>query len=149
MNTEAVGSAQSLRAANEMTIEEAFPKAEPGATPFGDRVLVQLRSPKKKTSSGLYIPAESTDTERWMTTIGLVIALGPLAFRDPETLKAWPEGSWAKVGDFVRVPKWGGDRWEVPLTDDEWGDTARFVIYRAKELIAGITGDPLRFRDYV
>ena len=27
-------------------------------------------------------------------------------------MQGWPEGSWCEVGDYIRVPKWGGDRWE-------------------------------------
>ena len=39
--------------------------------------------------------------------IGRVVEIGPLAFKNRETMESWPEGSWASVGDYVRVPKWG------------------------------------------
>jgi co-chaperonin GroES (HSP10) len=128
------------------TLEQAFPKADPGANPYGNRVLVQLRSPKRTTASGIVLPEEARDYERWMTTIGKVIKCGPLAFKDRDTLKDWPEGMWAKEGDFVRCPKWGGDRWEIMLGHDV---SARFCIYRDHEIIAGIYGDPMSFKDYV
>ena len=32
-------------------IDEAFPACDPGVTPFGSRVLVQIRTPKKKTAA--------------------------------------------------------------------------------------------------
>lgn len=139
-----------LQESAEQTMSDAFPVASPGAEPLGDRVLVQLRSPKRRTKSGIVLPEETKEQERWMTTIGKVIVLGPLAFRDRTTREPWPEGIWANEGDFVRVPKWGGDRWEVPL-GDEWDKdyTARFVIYRDHEIIARITGDPRSFSDYV
>jgi co-chaperonin GroES (HSP10) len=127
-------------------MEDAFPAADPGAKPFGNRVLVQMRSPKHRTEGGLYIPEESRDQERWMTTIAKVIEVGPLAFRDRTSMEAWPEGVWAQAGDFVRVPKWGGDRWAIKLGHDV---EARYVIYRDTELMAKITGDPLVFKDYV
>lgn len=147
-----VKSALIERAGNAQTLDEAFPTADPGWEPYGDRVLVQLRSPKKKTESGLIVPSESRDQEKWMTTVAKVVALGPLAFRDRKTREPWPEGVWAKVGDYVRCPKWGGDRWEIALKE-EWNteEVARFAVFRDHELIAGLkSGDnPLRFRDYI
>jgi len=137
----------------DQTLEEAFPHAEPGWLPFGDRVLVQLRTPKNRTAGGIVLPAESKDQERWVTTVAKVIALGPLAFRNRTTLEAWAEGVWAKPGDFVRCPKWGGDRWEVPLGEAQWDtdNTARYAVFRDHEIIAGLKAgdDPLRFKDYV
>lgn len=134
------------------TIEEAFPYADPGAKPFGAGVLVQLRTPKRFSAAGIALPEESQEQERWMTTIGKVISFGPLAYRDRDDPKAeWPEGSWCKEGDFVRCPKWGGDRWEIPTgkTDGRNPVMARFVIYKDRELMALITGDPLSFVDYL
>lgn len=130
-------------------LREAFPPCEPGAVPYGERVLVQLRSPKKKSAGGLLLPEETRDQEKWMTTVGLVLMVGPLAFRDRATLQPWPEGIWASPGDYVRCPQHGGDRWEIPLTDEPNGPVARFVIYRDRELIAKITGNPLAFVNYV
>lgn len=137
------------RAKGEQTLAEAFPDVDPGARPFGDRVLVQLRTPKKTSAGGIVLVEETKDYEKWVTTVGKVIAVGPLAFRDRSTLDQWPEGVWAQIGQFVRVPKHGGDRWEFPLTDGPQPEMARFVIYRDRELIGLITGDPLSFKDYV
>jgi co-chaperonin GroES (HSP10) len=132
------------------TEADGFPVADPMAEPFGERVLVQLRMAKKMTVGGILLPDETKDQEKWITTIAKVIAIGPLAFRDRETMLPWPEGIWAKPGDYVRVPKWGGDRWEVPLGDrSDRENVARFAIFRDKELIARITGDPMQFTDYV
>ena len=104
----------------EQTLEEAFPVIDPLMAPYGGRVLVQLRAVKEKvTAAGLYIPEETKEAEKWNTMIGKVIAIGPLAFKNRETMASWPEGAWAQVGEYVRVPKWGGDRWEVEFTDDK------------------------------
>lgn len=102
------------------SLEEAFPAADPGLIPFGQDVLVQLRTPKTRTKGGLYIPEETRETDLWNMQVAKVIALGPVAFCNRETLAPWPEGSWAKAGDYVRVPKMGGDRWwvEVPNSHD-------------------------------
>lgn len=109
------------------SLEEAFPAADPGLIPFHTDVLVQIRTPKKRTRGGLYIPEESRDTELWNTQVGKVIAMGPVAFHNRETMQLWPEGAWCKVGDYVRVPKYGGDRWWMDATGSE--DKALFVLF--------------------
>ncbi len=125
---------------------EAFPHADPGITPFGSRVLVQIRSPKTKTASGIIIDNGSRDTEKWNTQVAKVISVGALAFKNRNTMDSWPEGSWCKPGDYVRVAKYGGDRWEVPLPN---GETALFVIFNDLDIIGQVTGDPLAIRAFI
>lgn len=127
-------------------LEEAFPVADPGIKPLGSRVLVQIRNPKEKTASGIIIDRGSKDTEKWNTQIAKVIALGPVAFHNRNTLEPWPEGAWCKEGDFVRVAKYGGDRWEVELPS---GDVALYVIFNDLDLIGTVTGDPLKVRAFI
>ena len=125
---------------------EAFPDADPGITPFGSRVLVQIRSPKTKTASGIIIDNGSRDTEKWNTQVAKVVSVGALAFKNRNTMDSWPEGSWCKPGDYVRVAKYGGDRWEVPMTN---GETALFVIFNDLDIIGQVTGDPLAIRAFI
>lgn len=129
------------------TLAEAFPEVEPGAQPLGARVLVQLRTTKKTTSGGIIIVDETKETEKYNTQVARVIRKGPIAFHNRETGKPWPEGMWANNGDYVRVPRWGGDRWEVPVEGQE--EPAYFVIFNDHELIAKIVGDPLAFRAHI
>lgn len=96
------------------SLEEAFPQADPAHEPFGSDILVQLRTPKLRTEGGIYLADETRATDADNIQIGKVIAIGPVAFRNRETLAPWPEGAWAKLGDYVRVPKYGGDRWLRP-----------------------------------
>jgi len=129
-------------------LDEAFPEADPGVKPFGSRVLVQVRSAKAKTKGGIILPTETKDTEQWNTQVAKIVATGPLAFKNRNTQDTWPEGEWAKPGDFVRVPKYGGDKWTVkygPETDQE----ALFVIFNDLDLIGVITGDPLSVKAFV
>ena len=129
----------------------AFPKVEAGMQPFGGRVIIQLRRIKKKTSKGGIILVEETkENEKWNNMVGVVVAMGPLAFKNRDTMASWPEGTWAQVGDYVRVPKWGGDRWEVriPGSDDN-EDPVLFMTLNDHELIAKVTGNPLSFKAYV
>jgi hypothetical protein len=73
--------------------------------------------------------------------------MGPIAFKNRETAEPWPEGTWVKVGDFVRVPRWGGDRVEVPFNGKE--DPVVFVVFNDHELITRITGNPLDQKAYI
>lgn len=128
------------------TLEEAFPSVEPGLIPFGSRVLVQIRSPKKMSSGGIILHSETRETEIWNTQIAKVVSLGPLAFKNRNTMEAWPEGDWCKPGEYVRVPKYGGDRWKVSYGDDE---DALFVIFNDLDIVGGVTGDPLAIRAFI
>jgi co-chaperonin GroES (HSP10) len=128
----------------------AFPDAQPGQAPFGGRVVIQLRRIKKKTAGRIILVAETKENEKWNNMIGKVVAVGPLAFKNRETMASWPEGSWAQVGDYVRVPRWGGDRWERDVPgEDDGEDPILFMTINDHELIAKVTDDPLSFKAYV
>ena len=128
-------------------LEDAFPLVDPGAIPLGSRVLVQLRKAKKRmTQSGIILPEETRDTERAQNPVAKVIALGPLAFKKRDTMEPWVEGIWCEIGDFLRVPKWTGDRWQVTHGDDE---NVEFMVLNDHEVIAKITGNPLDVRAFV
>lgn len=128
------------------TLEEAFPSVEPGLVPYGSRVLVQIRSPKKTSAGGIILHSETRETEVWNTQIAKVVSLGPLAFKNRNTMESWPEGSWCKAGEYVRVPKYGGDRWKVSYGNDE---EALFVIFNDLDIVGGVTGDPLAIRAFI
>jgi co-chaperonin GroES (HSP10) len=136
---------ESTVAGNAADIREAFPVVDPGAIPLGARVLVQMRLAKKKLSSGIYLPPETRDTERAQNPVGKVVGLGPLAFKKRDTMEPWVEGIWCEVGDFLRVPKWTGDRWTVRVDEDE----VEFMIMNDHEVIAKVTGDPLGVRAFI
>ena len=128
----------------------AFPSVDPGAKPLGGRILVQLRRTKKKTSgSGIILVEETKETEKWQNMVAKVIDIGPLAFKHRDTMKAWPEGSWCDVDDFVRIPKWGGDRWEVPVPNEPDEDPALFAVFNDHEVIAKVLGNPLTMKAYL
>jgi co-chaperonin GroES (HSP10) len=128
----------------------AFPSVDPGAKPLGGRILVQLRRTKKKTSgSGIILVEETKETEKWQNMVAKVIDIGPLAFKHRDTMKGWPEGSWCDVGDFVRIPKWGGDRWEVPVPNEPDEDPALFAVFNDHEVIAKVLGNPLTMKAYL
>ncbi len=126
----------------------AFPSVDPGAKPLGGRVLVQLRRTKKTvTSAGIILVEETKETEKWNNMVAKVVENGPLAFKKRDSMEPWPEGSWCDPGDYIRVPKWGGDRWEVEVGDEE--EKALFMILNDHEIIAKVTGNPLEMRAFV
>jgi co-chaperonin GroES (HSP10) len=136
---------------DEAELAWAFPSVDPGAKPLGGRILVQLRRTKKKaTSAGIILVEETKETEKWQNMVAKVVEIGPLAFKHRDTMQAWPEGSWCAVGDYIRVPKWGGDRWEVKVpNDDDFEDPALFMVLNDHEVIAKLTGDPLAMRAFL
>lgn len=130
----------------EDAMKEAFPAVEAGILPFGSRVLVQIRTPKTTTAGGIILSTDTKDTEKWNTQIAKVISIGPVAFKNRTTLESWPEGDWCHEGDFVRVAKYGGDRWEVPLPN---GESAMFVIFNDLDIIGKVTSDPLKVKAFI
>jgi co-chaperonin GroES (HSP10) len=132
-------------------LEWAFPAVDPGAVPLGGRILVQLRRTKKKTTgAGIILVEETKETEKWQNMVAKVLAIGPIAFKHRDTMQPWPEGTWVSVGDYIRVPKWGGDRWEVHVPgEDELEEPALFMVLNDHEVIAKLTGDPLAMKAFL
>lgn len=121
------------------SLEEAFPQADPGLNPYGSNVLVQLRTPPRRTKGGIWLPDETRETDQWNTQVAKFIAAGPMAFMTRDTMEPWPEGAWTKPGEYVRVPKYGGDRWWV---DSEGIDRkSLFVIFNDLDLIGQVPED--------
>ena len=134
----------------EDALAEAFPAVNAGVQPFGSRVLVQIRTPKTKTAGGIILHIDSRDTEKWNTQVAKVISVGPLAFKNRDTQQTWPEGEWCKPGDFVRVPKYGGDRWEVLIDrGNREKEAAMFVIFNDLDIVGQVTGDPLAIKAFI
>jgi co-chaperonin GroES (HSP10) len=112
---------------------------------------VQLRRTRQKTTgAGIILVEETKETEKWQNMVAKVIDVGPLAFKNRDTMQGWPEGSWCEVGDYIRVPKWGGDRWEVKVDgEDDREDPALFMILNDHEIIAKVIGDPLAMKAFL
>jgi co-chaperonin GroES (HSP10) len=128
------------------SLSEAFPPCDAGVKPFGSRVLCQIRTPKTKTKGGIILSSDTRETEHYNTQVAKVIDIGSLAFKNRNTMESWPEGSWCEVGDFVRVPRYGGDRWSVKT---EGGEEAIVVIFNDLDLVGKVTGDPLAVKAFL
>jgi len=120
----------------------AFPDVDPGYRIFGYNILCQMKMPRKK-AGGLILPDESKDVEKFRTQAALVRAMGPSSFHRRDTLEPWPEGAWCIPGMFVRVPMYGGDRFEVDVMVGGQKEQVLFALFKDTDLIAERIGDPL------
>lgn len=130
------------------TLDDVFPVVDPEFRPFGAKILVQVRRVMRMSKGGIALISESTQTEAWNMQVGKLVAVGPVAFKNRRTWEEWPEGAWAKVGDFVRYPRHIGDRLHVPL-DDGKGDPVVILLLDDHNLLGAYTGDPLRVRTFI
>jgi len=124
-----------------LTVKETvlFPKMDPGITPFGSRVLVQVRRVRTRRKSGLYMTKDATDTQMDNTCVAKVIAIGPLGYKNRNTMETWAEGGWCEAGEYVFVPKYGGLRWEKSYkVDDDYIDKVQFAIFDDLNITGGI-----------
>jgi hypothetical protein len=85
---------------------KAFEEVAEKTTVLGPLCLVAIyqRPDKVKTTSGvsLYIPDTSKAEDKWQGKVGLLLKMGPLAFKEDETHQ-WG-GVTPKVGDWVLFP---------------------------------------------
>lgn len=130
------------------SLEEAFPDVSPGIRPYADRVIVQIRTPKNVSAGGIILPDEARETELWNTQVGKIVAIGDTCFVNQDTLEPWAEGKWFKVGDYVRVSKYGGDRWRMPIPGRR-GEYALFCTIREVDAIGEVLGNPLDIVAYL
>lgn len=127
-------------------IDEHFPMIHPCAVPLGNRVLIQIRAPREKIGS-IYVPGSMEEEQLYQEQIGKVVAIGPTCFHAASTGTPWPEGSWFTLGDFVRIPRFGGDKqW---TREDKNGRRALFVFFRDFDIIGKVIGNPLDVKGYV
>lgn len=138
------------------SLDEAFPTVDSGHEPLGSLVLVQIRLAKEITSGGIIVLANDRQTEHDNTQVAKVVAVGPLAFRNRTTMDPWPEGAWAKPGDYVRIAKYNGDRWNVEFDRVSMvgqervtaKEAVEFVLLKDLDLRARIK-DPMAVKAYL
>lgn len=127
-------------------IDSTFPPIDPGFIPNGNRVLVQLRSLQDTTKGGIILSQQSQEAALYEEQIGRVVAIGRSSFYNQSTMQPWPEGEDFALGDFVRVPKFGGDKTWTVSPD---GRKTLFVVFRDRDIIGRVTGNPLEIKGYI
>ena len=128
-------------------IDEAFQNVDFGIKPTGSRVLVQIRRPKTKIGS-IILSDYTKDAEQDNTQVAKVVSVGPLAFRNRNTMDLWPEGAWYKEGDFVFVSKYSGARWRRDIPGSK-GEKVEFVIFNDLDIVGTVEADPLSVQAYI
>ena len=73
----------------------------------GFHVLVRPVSVKSRTKGGIFIPDSTRDDMSYLTTVGRVMALGDLAYKD---VNKFPNGNWCQVGDYICYGKHAGTK---------------------------------------
>jgi len=90
--------------------------------PVGWRILVMPYTPPTKTAGGVELPDVVHERERIATVVGLVMAVGPLAYQDSDK---FPTGPWCQEQDWVIFARYAGSRLKIDggelrlLNDDE------------------------------
>ena len=85
--------------------EEEVKDPSPLPTIPGFHVLIRPVSIKEKTKGGIILPDSSVDDMAYLTTVGKVLAVGDLAYKDENK---FPSGAWCNPGDYVCYGKHAG-----------------------------------------
>lgn len=84
----------------------------PGATPSGNKIMVQLAKVESFSIGGIFLPPKQTERDSMNQTVGRVVALGPLAYGDmrrwDDETQRWKQVNWVNVGDRVAFQKHHG-----------------------------------------
>jgi co-chaperonin GroES (HSP10) len=75
--------------------------------PVGWKLLIALPEVDEKTEAGIYKPEESILIEKVSTVVGVVVKMGPLAYKHD---KFEATGPWCKEGDFIVMRAFSGTR---------------------------------------
>ena len=73
----------------------------------GYHVLIRPLSIRKETKGGIIMPDKFKDDIQYLTTVGRVVKIGDLAYKD---IGKFPSGEWCKEGDFVCYGKHTGQK---------------------------------------
>ena len=85
-------------------------KAKQLPEPSGYRILCAIPDIEDKFDSGLVKADVTMQHEELLTTVLLVVKLGPDCYKDPAR---FPSGPWCKEGDFVLVRPHAGSRLKI------------------------------------
>jgi co-chaperonin GroES (HSP10) len=73
----------------------------------GVGVLVRPVPVRRKSAGGILLPDNFREDMEYMNTVGRVLALGELAFKDEEIYR---NGPWVKPGDYIVYAKFAGSK---------------------------------------
>lgn len=73
----------------------------------GIGILVRPVPIRKQSAGGILIPESFREDMEYLNTVGRVLALGELAFKDEEIYRTGP---WVKPGDYIVYGKFAGQK---------------------------------------
>lgn len=91
---------------------ESLPEEVPD--PVGHKILLAVFDPPEQTRGGIIKPDDLRSRERYASQAGLVLALGPDAYKDE---KRFPNGQWCRESQWVVFAKYTGGRLNVTKKD--------------------------------
>ena len=83
-------------------------------TPTGYRIMILPFRVSEKTKGGVYVAESAREREQVATVVGLVLKLGPDAYKD---MDKYPMGPWCKEEDWVIFGRYAGAR--IPIDGGE------------------------------
>lgn len=93
-----------------MTTHDFFPETKLDTAPAGTQITLQMPVMPERIR-GLLIPEDTAETIEWQASFGKVIAVAPMAFKNPNNGQEWPDGPMCKVGDVIRYRQNTGQKW--------------------------------------
>jgi co-chaperonin GroES (HSP10) len=93
-----------------------------GLEVFHSLVMVATHIRPAVTAGGIHLPDRTLLEDRFQGKVGLVVKVGPLAFKDDELTRARFGGVQVRVGDWVFARP--GDGFEMYSVDEKDGGTS-------------------------
>lgn len=84
-----------------------------GIIPMEYKVLIVPKKIAKKTEGGIYMPDDTQEKHQFGVTEGVIVAVGPIAFTDPDWLDC------PKPGDTILYDKYAGNNTSITGKDGE------------------------------
>lgn len=84
-----------------------FPKVDHGLVPKGNCLLIMGQHIPALTKGGIALTEDFKKTEGYQIAMGRVESMGPLAFKDKESVEPWKEGNWCEIDDVIFLPRTG------------------------------------------
>jgi len=87
--------------------QDEIPDPSPLPRIPGVGILVRPVPIRRKSAGGILLPDTFREDREYLNTVGRVLAIGELAFKDEELYKT---GAWVKPGDFIVYAKLVGQK---------------------------------------
>lgn len=89
-------------------------------SPKGYQLLLEMWEGKTEKDLGggkkIYLADQTREHQKWMSQVGKVIDMGPLAYKaTSETDKRFEAGPWCKIGDWVLIERYAGSKATVKV----------------------------------